>query len=156
MTPVLKHHNVRLSGRGTTPMVFAHGFGCDQTMWRFMAPAFETEYRIVLFDYVGHGHAERRAYDPAQYETLSGYAADVLAVCKELGVRGGVFVGHSVSGIIGALAAIAEPQLFEKLIMIGPSPRYLDDDGYTGGFTSADIDELSAKRPSCTHLPMAT
>lgn len=142
MAAVLQRHNVRVFGSGTTPMVFAHGFGCDQNMWRFVTPAFEHDYRIVLFDYLGHGQSDRQAYDAVRHATLDGYASDVLDICRELDVRAGVFVGHSVSAMIGALASIREPERFARLIMIGPSPRYVNDDGYVGGFARTDIDEL--------------
>ncbi len=123
-------------------MVFAHGFGCDQNMWRFVAPAFEDEYRIVLFDYVGAGRSDASAYDPVRYDSLDGYASDVLDICRELDLERVVFVGHSVSAMVGALAALREPERFDKLVMVGPSPRYIDDNGYRGGFTRADIEEL--------------
>jgi sigma-B regulation protein RsbQ len=139
---VLTRHNVRVSGSGTVPMMFAHGFGCDQNMWRFVAPAFATDYRVILFDYLGHGQSDASAYDPARYERLDGYAADVLAICAALDVRHGVFVGHSVSAMIGALASIREPERFDDLVMIGPSPRYINDEGYVGGFGRRDIEEL--------------
>jgi sigma-B regulation protein RsbQ len=139
---VLKRHNVRTFGRGTVPMVFAHGFGCDQNMWRFITPAFERDYRIVLFDYLGHGRSDASGYDPARYAALDGYASDVLSVCAALEVRHGVFVGHSVSAMIGALASAREPERFDELVMIGPSPRYINEVDYVGGFSAADIDEL--------------
>lgn len=124
-------------------MVFAHGFGCDQNMWRHVWPAFAEEHRIVLLDHVGHGRSDHGAFDPERYATLDGYARDVLEVCAELGLdEDVVLVGHSVSAMIGALAAIAEPRRFGALVMIGPSPRYLDDEGYTGGFARADVDAL--------------
>lgn len=124
-------------------MVFAHGFGCDQNMWRHVWPAFAAEHRIVLFDHVGHGRSDHTAFDPERYATLDGYARDVLEICAELGLDSDVvLVGHSVSAMIGALAAIAEPERFGALVMIGPSPRYLDDDGYVGGFARPDIDAL--------------
>jgi sigma-B regulation protein RsbQ len=134
--------NITSFGTGAIPMVFAHGFGCDQNMWRFITPAFERDYRIILFDYIGHGRSDRSAYDPGRYATLDGYAADVIAICGELHVEHGVFVGHSVSAMIGALAAIRRPELFDRLIMVSPSPRYLNDDGYVGGFAREDIDGL--------------
>jgi sigma-B regulation protein RsbQ len=140
--PILTRHNVRVRGNGAIPMVFAHGFGCDQNMWRFVAPAFERDYKIILFDYIGHGQSDRSAYDPARYQTLAGYVSDVLEICSALDVQHGVFVGHSVSAMIGALASIAEPSRFDSLVMIGPSPRYLNDAGYVGGFSHDDIDEL--------------
>jgi len=129
-------------------MLFAHGFGCDQNMWRHVWPAFAGEHRIVLFDHVGHGGSDRGAFDPDRYASLDGYAADVLDICHELDLRDVIFVGHSVSAMIGALAANAEPERFARLVMVGPSPRYLDDDGYVGGFSREDIDELLASLES--------
>jgi sigma-B regulation protein RsbQ len=140
---VLLRHNVTVAGRSDgPPIVFVHGFGCDQNMWRFVWPAFADEYRVILFDHVGHGHSDHSAFDPARYGTLDGYAEDVLDVLRELDVHDAVFVGHSVSAMIGALAATVEPERFSRLVMIGPSPRYIDDDGYTGGFSREDIDGL--------------
>jgi sigma-B regulation protein RsbQ len=139
---ILTRHNVRTFGSGTVPMVFAHGFGCDQNMWRFVAPAFERDFRIVLFDYLGHGGSDVAAYDPARYNTLNGYAADVVDICRALDVRRGVFVGHSVSAMIGVLAATAAPELFDRLILVAPSPRYLNDGDYVGGFERPDVDGL--------------
>jgi sigma-B regulation protein RsbQ len=143
---VLQRNNVTVTGAGTRAMVFAHGYGCDQAMWRLVAPAFADDYRIVLFDHVGAGRSDLSAYDRRKYSTLRGYADDLLEICAELGVEGGVFVGHSVSAMIGVLAAIKEPGHFGKLILIGPSPRYINDDsnddsddGYAGGFSEADI-----------------
>jgi sigma-B regulation protein RsbQ len=140
---VATRNNVRLSGREDgQPMVFAHGFGCDQNMWRFVTPAFEDEYRIVVFDHVGAGGSDLSAYDWERYSSLHGYADDVLQICRELELTDVVFVGHSVSAIIGALAAIEEPDRFHRLVLVGPSPRYVDDEGYVGGFSREDIDEL--------------
>jgi sigma-B regulation protein RsbQ len=139
---VLARHNVHTFGKGEVPMVFAHGFGCDQNMWRFITPAFENNYRIVLFDYIGHGKSDASAYDRSRYETLDGYASDVLEICAALDVRHGVFVGHSVSAMIGALVTARDPDRFDTLVMIGPSPRYINDTDYVGGFTRPDIDEL--------------
>jgi sigma-B regulation protein RsbQ len=124
------------------PMMLAHGFGCDHNMWRHVWPAFADRYRIVLFDHVGAGGSDPSAYDPHRYASLEGYAEDVLTICEERDLQDVVFVGHSVSAMIGALASIAEPGRFAKLIMIGPSPRYIDDDGYVGGFSPEDIDGL--------------
>jgi sigma-B regulation protein RsbQ len=123
-------------------MLFAHGFGCDQNMWRHIAPEFVDEYRVVLFDHVGAGGSDLLAYDRAKYSSLDGYAADVLEICRELELRDVIFVGHSVSAMIGVLAAASEPERFAKLILVGPSPRYIDDEGYEGGFTREDIDGL--------------
>jgi sigma-B regulation protein RsbQ len=136
-------HNVQLHGReDATPMVFSHGFGCDQNMWRHVWPSFADDHRIVLFDHVGHGRSDHSAFDPERYQTLDGYARDVLDICHELDLHDIVFVGHSVSAMIGALAAAAEPERFSRLVMVGPSPRYIDDEGYAGGFSRADIDGL--------------
>src|SRR5687767_15040636 len=119
---VLRRNNVKLSGREDgPPMMFAHGFGCDQNMWRFVAPAFEATHRVVLFDHVGAGASDLSAYDRARYDSLRGYALDVLEICRALDLQRVTFVGHSVSAMIGALAAIEEPARFEALVMIGPS-----------------------------------
>jgi sigma-B regulation protein RsbQ len=139
----LARNNVHVSGQhGGQPMVFAHGFGCDQNMWRFVTPAFEDDYRIVLFDHVGAGNSDLSAYDCERYATLDGYAEDVLEICFELELEDVVFVGHSVSSMIGVLAAHREPGRFARLVLVGPSPRYIDDAGYTGGFSAEDIDGL--------------
>ena len=140
---VLKRNNVRVSGpEGRPAIVFAHGFGCDQNMWRFVAPAFADEYRTVLFDHVGAGGSDLSAYDRNRYGSLQGYARDVLEICRTLGLRDAVFVGHSVSAMIGVLAAVAEPGVFESLVLVGPSPRYTDDGDYAGGFSQEDIEDL--------------
>jgi sigma-B regulation protein RsbQ len=140
---LVARNNVRVSGRPDGPaMLFAHGFGCDQNMWRYVAPAFANTHRIVLFDHVGAGGSDLRAYDRDRYSTLDGYAADVLEICRELALQRVVFVGHSVSAMIGVLAAITDPDRFDKLVLIGPSPRYIDDGDYLGGFGRKDIDEL--------------
>ena len=142
MTAAVRN-NVKVSGRvDGQPMMFAHGFGCDQNMWRFVAPRFEDEFKVVLFDHVGAGGSDATAYDAVRYDSLDGYANDVLDICRELGLDDVVFVGHSVSSMIGALAAIAEPARFAKLVMVGPSPRYIDDSSYHGGFSEPDIREL--------------
>ncbi|MCW3001885.1 MAG: alpha/beta hydrolase [Conexibacter sp.] len=143
MTTALTRNNVQVLGSADgPPIVFSHGFGCDQNMWRFVWPSFADDHRVVLFDHVGHGGSDLTAFDPVRYATLEGYAEDVLDVCRALDLQDAVFVGHSVSSIVGALAATAEPERFSRLVMIGPSPCYIDDDGYTGGFSRADIDEL--------------
>ena len=140
---VLTRNNVSVTGRADgRPMVFVHGFGCDQNMWRFVAPSFEDDFRVVLLDQVGAGGSDLSAYDVDKYATLDGYADDLLEVCAELDLRDVVLVGHSVSAMIGMLATLREPERFTSLVMIGPSPRYLDDVGYTGGFTREDIEEL--------------
>lgn len=139
---VLTRNNVKVSGKGQTPMLFAHGFGCDQHMWRFVAPAFENEYKVILFDQVGSGQSDISAYDSAKYGTLNGYADDVLEICHALNVTDGIFVGHSVSAMIGVLAAIKEPERFKQLVLVSPSPCYINDGDYVGGFERKDIEEL--------------
>ena len=141
---VSERHNVKLRGSGQRSMMFAHGFGCDQNMWRFITPAFEDRFRVVLFDLMGAGGSDLNAFDPDKYSKLEGYAEDVVQLAEELGLRDAVFVGHSVSGMIGLLAARQAPHLFSELVMVGPSPRYIDepDSGYVGGFSEAQIHEL--------------
>jgi sigma-B regulation protein RsbQ len=123
-------------------MVFAHGFGCDQNMWRFVAPSFEEAFRTILFDHVGAGGSDLSAYDPVKYSALSGYADDVVEIIRELGLDRVIFVGHSVSAMIGVVASLKAPELFDRLVLIGPSPRYIDDGDYIGGFSAAQINEL--------------
>ena len=140
---VLARNNVTELGRGTQPMVFAHGFGCDQNMWRFVTPAFADDYRIVLLDYVGSGQSDLGAYDAERYATLDGYASDVLDVIHALDLREVILVGHSVSSMVAVLAANREPERFDRLILVGPSPRYINDPpAYVGGFERADIEGL--------------
>jgi sigma-B regulation protein RsbQ len=138
----LTRNNVQVQGTGDRAMVFAHGFGCDQNMWRFVAPAFETEFKTVLFDHVGAGGSDLSAYDPTKYASLSGYADDLVEIGAEIGLKDAVFVGHSVSAMIGLLASLKAPKLFESLVLVGPSPRYIDDGDYVGGFSGPQIDEL--------------
>ena len=146
---VVRRNNVKISGRlNGRAMIFAHGFGCDQHMWRLVAPAFETDHRVVLFDHVGAGASDLGAYDPGRYGSLEGYAADVLEICGALEVSDAIFVGHSVSAMIGVLAAARDPQRIGKLVLVGPSPRYIDDHGYMGGFSREDIEELLASLDS--------
>ncbi|QIL75052.1 alpha/beta fold hydrolase [Hymenobacter sp. HDW8] len=139
---VLKRSNVKVSGVGSQAMVFVHGFGCNQRMWRLVAPAFEARYQVVLLDLVGAGQSDLTAYDPARYSSLAAHAQDILDVTRALNLTDAVFVGHSVSAMIGVLAAIQEPKIFSRLVLVAPSPRYLNDAGYTGGFEAADIEEL--------------
>ncbi len=146
---VRTRNNVRISGNEHgQPMVFAHGFGCDQHMWRHVGPAFEPDHRVVLFDHVGAGHSDLSAYRPDKYASLRGYADDVLELCRELDLHDVIFVGHSVSAMIGVLAAAREPDRFAKLVLVGPSPRYVNDGEYVGGFTRDDIEELLASLDS--------
>ena len=138
-----QRHNVTETGRPDGPaMVFAHGFGCDQNMWRFVAPAFEDRFRVIVFDHAGAGGSAPDAYDVTRHGSLEGYAQDVVELCRELGVTDGIFVGHSVSAMIGVLADLQTPELFARLVLVGPSARYIDDEDYVGGFAEADIREL--------------
>ncbi|TXS62974.1 alpha/beta hydrolase [Streptomyces sp. me109] len=137
-------NNVTVTGRASDGpvVVLAHGFGCDQNMWRLAAPALAERYRVVLFDYVGSGGSDPSAFNPERYSSLKGYAHDVVEICEELDLRQAVFVGHSVSAMVGVLAARMAPQRIGALVMVAPSPCYIDDDGYHGGFSAQDIDEL--------------
>jgi sigma-B regulation protein RsbQ len=139
---VLNRNNVKMFGQGSQPIIFAHGYGCDQNMWRLVTPAFQQDHRIILFDHVGAGDSDLKAFSPTRYATLDGYATDILEICAELNLKNVLFVGHSVSAMIGVLAAIREPDLFDRLILIGPSPCYLKDRDYDGGFSKNDIEGL--------------
>ncbi|MER7983310.1 alpha/beta hydrolase [Streptomyces sp. NPDC095817] len=140
---IRRRNNVTVTGRADGPVVLlAHGFGCDQNMWRLVVPALAKDYRVVLFDYVGSGSADSSAWSEQRYSSLEGYALDVLEVCEELDLTNVAFVGHSVSAMVGVLAASKAPQRFSSLVMVAPSPRYIDEDGYRGGFSADDIDEL--------------
>ncbi|WP_320939147.1 alpha/beta hydrolase [Lysinibacillus capsici] len=142
MENVVVRNNVTILGQGDQPLIFAHGFGCDQNMWRFITPAFMEKYQIILFDYVGSGNSDTNAYSSEKYQSLQGYVQDVLDIIETLSLQNSIFVGHSISAMIGLLASIQHPDYFKKLIMIGPSPCYLNDDGYRGGFERSDIAEL--------------
>ncbi len=140
---IIKRNNVNVSGDGERTLLFAHGFGCDQNMWRFVAPAFEKDYRIVLFDYVGSGKSDPAVYDEKRYGKLDGYAEDVIEICDALDLEDVIFVGHSVSSMIGALASFKRPELFSNLVMLVPSPCYINHPpDYEGGFERADLDGL--------------
>lgn len=140
---ITKRNNVRILGKGDSTILFAHGFGCDQNMWRFITPAFENDYRIILFDYVGSGKSDLSAYNKERYSSLHGYAQDITEICEELKLKDVMFVGHSVSSMIGMLAAIQQPELFSNLIFIGPSPCYINDlPAYKGGFERKDLEGL--------------
>ncbi|MET9451755.1 alpha/beta fold hydrolase [Streptomyces cinerochromogenes] len=140
---IVRRNNITVTGnpQGRT-VVLAHGFGCDQNMWRLTVPALVRDHRVVLFDYVGSGRSDSSAFSEERYSSLDGYAADVVEVCEALDLRDAVFVGHSVSAMIGVLAADTAPERIGALVMVAPSPRYIDGDGYRGGFSPEDIDEL--------------
>lgn len=143
MVDTLLRNNVRVSGRvDGQPMLFAHGFGCDLHMWRYVAPAFADDFKVVLFDHVGCGGSDLSAYDVERYSSLDGYADDINQICRALDLTDVVLVGHSVSSMIGVLAVLAEPEHYDKLVMVSPSPRYIDDSSYVGGFSQDDITEL--------------
>ncbi len=142
MSKSQKKHNAHILGKGEKTMLFVHGYGCDQNMWRFITPAFETSYKIVLCDLVGSGQSDLSAYDFDKYNTLQAHADDLLELIEDLGLKNVVLIGHSVSAMIGALASIQNPTAFDCLIMIGPSPRYISDHSYNGGFSKESIDEL--------------
>lgn len=139
---VIQRNNVISKGEGTQVILFAHGFGCDQNMWRFVAPAFDEDYRVVLFDHVGAGNSDFSAYSSQKYSKLEGYATDIVEICTEMELKDVIFVGHSVSSIIGMLASLQAPDLFKCLIMVSPSASYINDGDYVGGFTKEQISEL--------------
>ena len=137
-----KRNNVHIAGDGPSTMILAHGFGCDQNMWRLMLPGYAGRFRMVLFDLVGSGNSDLSAYDPVKYATLQGYADDVVEIAREFGRGPTIFVGHSVSAMIGMLADLTAPGLFAAHAMVAPSPCYINDGSYVGGFARKDIDEL--------------
>lgn len=139
---VRKRNNVQVKGAGSTIILFVHGFGCDQHMWRHVAPAFENDYTVVLFDHVGSGGSDVSAYDPEKYNTLDGYASDLVEIAASFNSSDIIIVGHSVSAMIGAMAAVAAPDLFSALVMVSPSPSYINEGDYVGGFTQEQVDEL--------------
>ncbi len=139
---VIQRNNVKVLGSGVQPILFAHGYGCDQNMWRYVYPEFEKDYKVVLFDHVGAGNSDHNSYSKEKYGELLGYAEDILEICEELDLKNVILVGHSVSSMIAALAANLEPSRFSNLIMIGPSARYINDKEYVGGFNQEDIDDL--------------
>ncbi|MFF8673891.1 alpha/beta fold hydrolase [Streptomyces sp. NPDC015242] len=142
---IRRRNHVNVTGPDDAPvLLLAHGFGCDQNMWRLVAPVLAKRYRVVLFDYVGSGRSDLTAWSEERYSSLDGYARDVAEVCEELDLRRAVFVGHSVSAMVGVLAARAAPERIGALVMVTPSPCYIDSGDYRGGFSAEDIDELLA------------
>lgn len=137
----LSRHNVQQTGHGS-PLLFAHGYGCDQSAWRFVAPFFQATHRVVLMDSAGCGLAWPEAYDRARHATLHGHAQDIVDVCEAAGLQGTVLVAHSVNAISAVLAARQRPDLFSALVLLAPSPCYLNDGDYQGGFERHDIDDL--------------
>lgn len=141
MNPI-QRNNAIVKGNGSRVIIFSHGFGCDQNMWRYVAPVFENEYKIVLFDHVGAGNSDLTAFSPQKYAQLEGYAEDIIELCAKLELKDIIFVGHSVSSLIGIIASIKAPELFASLVLVGPSPSYINDRDYIGGFTKLQIEEL--------------
>ena len=140
---IIKKNNVNVLGSGEKTLLLAHGFGCDQNMWRFMLPALTPHYKVVLFDYVGSGKSDLSHYDQTRYSSLEGYAQDILDICEVLNLQDVIFVGHSVSSIIGLIASVQKPDVFSRLVMICPSPCFLNfKPDYIGGFEKADLEEL--------------
>ncbi|GAB4071161.1 alpha/beta hydrolase [Angustibacter speluncae] len=143
MTPLERRHHVVASGRPDgQPMVLVNGFGCDQRMWDEVVPALEQRYRVVRYDHLGSGRSDASAYDPVRHASLQGYADDLLAVLRGLDLHDVVVVAHSVACMMAVLAGARDPERFSRLVLVGPSPRYVDDDGYRGGFAPEDVDEL--------------
>ena len=138
----IQKYNIEIIGNGSKTMVLAQGFGCNRAMWRHLIPVFENDYQLVLFDYVGTGNGEKSLYNPNRYNNLKAYAEDIIDFCRELNFKDVILVGHSVSASIGILAHIAAPDLFESLILITPSPCYINSEDYIGGFEREDIEEL--------------
>jgi sigma-B regulation protein RsbQ len=141
-TSVLPRNNTNIVGSGSTTIVLAHGFGTDQTAWNAQVPTLAKHYRVVLFDHVGAGRSDISAYSPHRYQSLRSYASDLIELLDELQVSNAIYVGHSMSGMIGLLAALEEPRFFRKFILLGASPRYLNDGSYIGGFERSDVDGL--------------
>jgi sigma-B regulation protein RsbQ len=139
---IAKRNNVNVLGNGSKVLMFGHGFGCDQNTWRSIVPAFAHDFTIILFDYVGAGNSDLSAYDSDRYGKLEGYAQDIIEICEELNTEEVIFIGHSVSSMIGLLAHKKNPAIFEKIIFIGPSPRYINEPGYPGGIEKNDLEEL--------------
>ncbi len=139
---LIKRNNITFGGSGDKILFFVHGYGCDQNMWRFVVPAFEKNYKIVMIDLVGSGKSDTEAYDYVKYSSLAGYADDIIEICQVFSLKNIIFIGHSVSSMIGALASIKQANIFDKLVMVCPSPCYINDENYFGGFSSKDISGL--------------
>ncbi|WP_406823455.1 alpha/beta fold hydrolase [Pedobacter sp. KACC 23697] len=142
MHPILIRNNVKILGEGSQVLLFAHGFGCAQNSWKYITDAFLEDYKVILFDYVGSGDSDLSQYDQRKYATLEGYACDVIDIIQALDLKNIIFIGHSVSSMIGMIAALQLPDVFKKLVFIGPSPRYLNDHDYIGGFNAKDIETI--------------
>lgn len=140
---VLQRHNVNRSGAGGgRPLIFAHGYGCDQNVWQPVASALAADHEVVLYDCAGCGMADPTVYDPVRHATLEGHADDLIAICEAAELDRPVLMAHSVGTMIGVLAAQRRPHLFDSLVLLAPSPSYLNDGDYVGGFERDDIDRL--------------
>lgn len=139
---VIKRNNINILGNGEKTLLFIHGYGCDQTMWRLITPAFIETHKIILIDLVGCGRSDNESYDYDKYDSLDGYTNDLIEICHELGLKDITLIGHSISANISMLASIAQPKLFKELVLVCPSPKFINEDNYIGGFEQADIDEL--------------
>lgn len=142
MDALIRKNNINISGNGDQVLLFVHGYGCNQKMWRFLTPEFEKDYKLILIDLVGYGESDIEFYDKEKYSSLKGYASDIIELCEELKIDEITLIGHSVSSMIGLHVSLMAPNLVRNLIMIGPSPRYIDQDDYKGGFSKTDIEEL--------------
>ncbi|WP_299825739.1 alpha/beta hydrolase [uncultured Pontibacter sp.] len=142
MTDVIKRNNVRVIGEGDQAIIFAHGFGCSQNVWRHLVSAYQSKFKLILFDFVGAGQSDLNAYDPVKYSSLDGYTKDVLEILETLNIKNVLYIGHSVSSMIGVKAAIAQPSYFSKLIFVSPSPCYINDEEYIGGLDKEDLANL--------------
>ncbi|PIQ21765.1 MAG: alpha/beta hydrolase [Cytophagales bacterium CG18_big_fil_WC_8_21_14_2_50_42_9] len=142
MTDVIKRNNVRIIGQGEQSIIFAHGFGCSQNVWRHLVDVYKTKFKLILFDFVGAGQSDLNAYDIKKYSSLDGYTKDVLEILEALNIKNALYIGHSVSCMIGVKAAIAQPSYFSKLIFVSPSPCYINDEEYIGGLDKEDLKNL--------------
>lgn len=142
MHPILIRNNVKILGEGSQVLLFAHGFGCAQNSWKYITDAFLENYKVILFDYLGSGDSDLSQYNQKKYATLEGYACDIIDIIQALDLKNIIFIGHSVSSMIGMIAALQLPDVFKKLVFIGPSPRYLNDGDYIGGFNTGDIETI--------------
>ncbi len=139
---IITRNNVKISGAGEEVLMLSHGYGCSQKMWSLVLPELEKTHRVVLFDHIGSGASEVAYYDKVKYGSLNGYAEDVIEVIQELGIGPVTFVGHSVSAMIGVSAANKRPDLFRGLVLVTPSPCYVNTGDYVGGFTRDAIEGL--------------
>lgn len=144
MVDIVRRNNVSIIGEGKQTMMFAHGFGCDQHVWRHFVRAFQDDYQLVIFDYVGAGQSDQSAYSSERYGSLNGYAEDIIEIIEYLDLQDVIFIGHSVSCMVAIKAAIEKPEYFNRLIFVTPSPSYINDRDYVGGMEKEDLEGLFA------------